>query len=128
MMLLEQIEQTIIRSTSFPIVMTSIGKDFHELRLDCDMQIRGKIPVIVRKHVGLDGQCDNWKITDDRFTSRECGAAWNEYYDEMVAIGSRNSVHEQSGELYAPIDTDPYTSLCCLLCAIIEIRVRAGLA
>ena len=126
-MLLEQIEQTIIRDASFPVSMTSIGENLSELRLECDMQIRGVITVFIKKFVSPEGE-KQWFITDDSSTVRNLAHAWNEAYDDIASICIRNSVQEKNGELYLLIDTAPYTSLCCLLCAIIDIRVRAGLA
>ena len=126
-MLLEQIEQTIIRDASFPVEMTSVGENLSELRIDCDMQIRGVITVYIRRSIGADGE-RQWKVTDDCTTVRSIANAWNDAYDDIASICIRNSVQELNGELYISIDTAPYTSLCCLLCAIIEIRVRAGMA
>ena len=125
-MLLEQVEHTIISEASFPIEMKAVGEGFHDLRLDCDMQVRGRITVFVRKERNLDGS-HTWRITDDAYTVRHCKNAWNDYYDDIAAICIRNSVQESIGELYTIVDTAPYTSLCCLLCAIIEIRGRVGL-
>lgn len=126
-MLLEQVEQTIITEASFPVIMLAAGENLGELRLDCDMQIRGTITVYVRRVQTTDGS-RAWKVTDDCHTVRSLKHAWSEAYDDIADICIRNSVQENNGELYVLIDTAPYTSLCCLLCAIIEIRVRAGLA
>lgn len=126
-MLLEQVEQVIISDASFPVEMNSVGENLSELRLDCDMQIRGVITVYVRKAHNSEG-LKSWKITDDCSTIRSLAHVWNEAYDDIAAICIRNSVQEFNGELFVSVDTAPYTSLCCLLCAIIEIRVRAGLS
>lgn len=112
---------------SFPIEMKAVGENFHDLRLDCDMQVRGKITVFIRREKSDDG-FRTWRITDDAYTVRQCKNAWNDHYDDIAAICIRNSVQEHNGELYTIVDTAPYTSLCCLLCAIIEIRGRVGLS
>ena len=123
-MLLEQIEHKILSDTSFPIDMKADGKDPYDVKLVCDMQVRGKITVYIRKAMDESGEFLGWKVTDAKITHRYGGHLWREEFDEVQAICIRNSVQEHKGELFTIIDTSPYTSLCCLLCAIIEIRAR----
>lgn len=117
-LLLERIEQEIIRRRSFGIDMTATESG---LVLDCDMKMRGKVRVCVERREG------RWTITDACATVRKVGWLWNRMPLDVLEICERNGVQELDGEIWVHVDSDEiYMALCAVLCTMLELRNLAN--
>ena len=116
-MLLELIEQDILRRTKFGVKMTG-GPD--KLAIECQMDKRGTMTVYVLK------RSNQWIMSDLCFTVRAAGFMWQRYPQEVRDILEKNSTQDNMGELWLYIDSDStFYSLCSLLCSMLEILACA---
>lgn len=117
-MLLEEIERDIIRYSSFEIVLTGTEKS---LKIECDLQSRGKLSVYVER------RNTHWTMTDSCATVRRYGWMWNRHPDDIAEICLINTVNDTFGELWMYIDSESvFMSLCCVLCAMLEVEERSN--